>query len=284
MSNSGIHFNISERKVLLRIFDVLSILLVLYIVSNWFDFDYFTITKVKWTWVLVLILYVSIFGTVFELYDLQKSSKIEKIATGIVFTGSTTVLFYLLTPFFTPALPDNRFQILFFYFAILIALFLWRTAYITFIVSPRFYKKVLIIGELILDQYIFSETIGKIGLQVEPSDYSWLIRLYWFTIEFGLLKQNGVYKALGSGLNSSPTELIYSVDSPVPERREFNVIDILRTPYRIDIHQPIYYVIDEIDDLLQVAERDLQSDIKKAQSLGLFEKTFNPINETKRTA
>ena len=54
-----------------------------------------------------------------------------------------------------------------------------------------------------------------------------------------------VYKALGSGLNSSPTELIYSVDSPVPERREFNVIDILRTPYRIDIHQPIYYVIDE---------------------------------------
>jgi phenylalanine-4-hydroxylase len=130
----------------------------------------------------------------------------------------------------------------------------------------------------------FSETIGKIGLQVEPSDYSWLIRLYWFTIEFGLLKQNGVYKALGSGLNSSPTELIYSVDSPVPERREFNVIDILRTPYRIDIHQPIYYVIDEIDDLLQVAERDLQSDIKKAQSLGLFENTFNPMNETKLTA
>ncbi|WP_339896412.1 exopolysaccharide biosynthesis polyprenyl glycosylphosphotransferase [uncultured Algibacter sp.] len=147
MSNSSIHFNISERKILLRVFDVLSILLVLYFVSNSFDFDYFTLTKEKWAWVLVLILYVSIFGTVFELYDLQKSSKIEKISTGIVFTVSTTVLFYLLTPFFTPVLPDNRLQILFFYFAILIALFLWRIAYITFIVSPRFYKKVLIIGE-----------------------------------------------------------------------------------------------------------------------------------------
>jgi exopolysaccharide biosynthesis polyprenyl glycosylphosphotransferase len=60
---------------------------------------------------------------------------------------STPVLFYLLTPFFTPVLPDNRLQILFFYFAILVALFLWRLAYITFIVSPRFHKKVLIIGE-----------------------------------------------------------------------------------------------------------------------------------------
>ena len=147
MSNSGIHFNISERKILLRIFDILSILFVLYFVSNSFDFDYFTLTKENWAWVVVLILYVSIFGTIFELYDLQKSSKIDKISTGIVFTVSTTVLFYLLTPFYTPVLPDNRLQILFFYFAILIALFLWRIAYITFIASPRFYKKVLIIGE-----------------------------------------------------------------------------------------------------------------------------------------
>lgn len=147
MSNSGIHFNISERKILLRIFDVLSILFTLYFVSNSFDFDYFTITKENWTWVLVLVLYVSIFATVFELYDLQKSSRIDKIASGIVFTVSTTVLFYLLTPFYTPVLPDNRLQILFFYFSILFALFLWRFAYITFIVSPRFYKKVLIIGE-----------------------------------------------------------------------------------------------------------------------------------------
>ena len=147
MHKSGIHFNISERKILLRIFDIVAILFVLYFVSNSFDFDYFTLTKENWSWVLVLILYVSIFGSVFELYDLQKSSKIEKISTGIVFTVSTTVLFYLLTPFYTPVLPDNRLQIVFFYFAILIALFLWRIIYVTFIVSPRFYKKVLIIGE-----------------------------------------------------------------------------------------------------------------------------------------
>ena len=147
MSNRSIHFNISERKVLLRIFDIISILIVLYFVSNTFDFDYFTIRKENWTWVFILVLYVSIFGTIFELYDLQKSSKIEKISTSIVFTVSMTVLFYFLTPFFTPVLPDNRLQILYFYFAIFVALFLWRYAYIAFIISPRFYKKVLIIGE-----------------------------------------------------------------------------------------------------------------------------------------
>ena len=147
MFKKGIHFNISERKILLRFFDILSILVVLYFVSNTFSFDYITITKENWVWAFVLILYISIFGTVFELYDLQKSSKIEKISTSIVFTVSITVLFYFLTPFFTPILPENRLQIIFFYFAILFAIFIWRIAYLTFIVSPRFNKKVLIIGE-----------------------------------------------------------------------------------------------------------------------------------------
>ena len=148
MFKTNIHFNISERKVLLRIFDIISILLVLYFVNNTLIFDYFTLTKEKWTCILVLVLYISIFGTVFEIYDLQKSSKIDKISTSIVLTASTTVLFYLLTPYYTPELPDNRLQIMFFYFAILSALFLWRIAYITFIISPRFYKKVLIVGEI----------------------------------------------------------------------------------------------------------------------------------------
>ena len=121
----------------------------------------------------------------------------------------------------------------------------------------------------------FSQTIGELGLLVQPPDYSWLIRLYWFTIEFGLSREQGQYRALGSGLNSSPTELVYAVESSAPERREFNVIDILRTPYRIDIHQPIYYVIEDINDLFKAADRNLLADIKQAQSLGLFEPAYD---------
>ena len=128
----------------------------------------------------------------------------------------------------------------------------------------------------------FSDIIGKIGQRVEPADCSWLIRLYWFTIQFGLTVKNGHYDALGAGLTSSPTELIYSMNSPVPERREFNVIDILRTPYRIDIHQPVYFVLENIDDLFQAADRDLLSDIRQAQSLGLFEPRYKcqPTGQT----
>ena len=125
----------------------------------------------------------------------------------------------------------------------------------------------------------FSEAIGKAGQKLEAKDYSWLIRLYWFTIEFGLTRVDGVYKSLGSGLASSPTELPHSVSGPDVIRRPFDVIDILRTPYRIDIHQPLYYVLENVDDLFKAAERDLAADIRKAQSLGLFAPLY-PIEKS----
>ncbi|MBU2939594.1 exopolysaccharide biosynthesis polyprenyl glycosylphosphotransferase [Lacinutrix sp. C3R15] len=143
-----IHFNISERKILLRIFDLLSVFVALYSVGHFFEFDYFYIQSENCIWVIVLALYLTVFGTVFELYDLQKASKKESVLANIVLTVSVTVLFYLLTPFFTPFLPINRLQILYFYLAITFALVLWRLAYITFITSPRFYKKALVVGEI----------------------------------------------------------------------------------------------------------------------------------------
>lgn len=127
----------------------------------------------------------------------------------------------------------------------------------------------------------FSQEIGKAGVRADAKDHVWLIRLYWFTIEFGLCREGGMIKALGSGLASSPTELPYSVDSDAAERRDFDVIDILRTPYRIDIHQPIYFVLDQLDDLLKAAERDLLADVAKARDLGLFAPAYPP-KETDR--
>lgn len=121
----------------------------------------------------------------------------------------------------------------------------------------------------------FSETIGKAGQAANPSEYSWLIRLYWFTIEFGLIQTDNGTKALGSGLASSPTELLHAVSS-APQKRPFDVIDILRTPYRIDIHQPVYFVLDTADQLFDAAHRNLRADVKHAQSLGLHAPLFDP--------
>ena len=143
---SNIHFDISERKVLLRILDIICVLAVLYGVGLVFNFDYFKINSEHWFWSIVLAVYLTVFATIFELYDLQKASNFEVVIKNIILTSSVTVLFYLLTPFFTPELPENRLQIIYFYIAINIALFLWRYAYITLIATPRFFKRILIIG------------------------------------------------------------------------------------------------------------------------------------------
>jgi phenylalanine-4-hydroxylase len=76
-------------------------------------------------------------------------------------------------------------------------------------------------------------------------------------------------------LASSPEELRWCV-SGEPEYRPFDVIDILRTPYRIDIPQPVYFVLDDLDTLFEAAERDLLADIKTAQSMGLHAPKFPP--------
>lgn len=148
MAKKSIHFEISERKVLLRIFDLISVGVALYGFNYFTDFDYFKIDEYNWHWLILLIIYIIGFGTIFELYDLKKSSRIESITSSILLTTSTTVLVYLLTPFFTPTLPENRIQILYFFLAILLPLLIWRFAYITLISSPRFYKRALLVGEI----------------------------------------------------------------------------------------------------------------------------------------
>lgn len=148
MNLSKIHFELSERKILLRLFDLVFIIVSLFFVSSVFKFDYFEIGNENWTRLLLLITYISIFGSIFELYDLQKSSKLETVISSIFLTTSVTVLFYLLTPYLTPSLPENRIQILYFFLAIILSLFLWRIIYINFISAPRFYKNALLVGEI----------------------------------------------------------------------------------------------------------------------------------------
>jgi exopolysaccharide biosynthesis polyprenyl glycosylphosphotransferase len=140
-----IHFEISERKVLLRIFDVFFVLVALYLVGISFNFSYFNISTTNFYWTIVLGMYINIIGTVFEMYNLQIASNQFQIIKSIILTASTTVLVYLLTPFYTPILPSNRLQIIYFYLAILISLFIWRLIYVHFLASSRFVKKVILI-------------------------------------------------------------------------------------------------------------------------------------------
>lgn len=140
-----IHFEVSERKILLRIFDVVSVLLSLYLVGIIFEFDYFNISKTNFYWTFVLGLYLTIIGSIFEMYNLQVASSQFQVVKSIILTTSTTVLVYLLTPIYTPILPTNRIQILIFFVSIFVALFSWRMIYVRFFASNRFSKKVILI-------------------------------------------------------------------------------------------------------------------------------------------
>lgn len=141
----NIHFEISERKVLLRVFDVLSVLSVLYVLWRFTSFEYFSFVNSNIVPMLVLAFYLNILGTIFDMYNLQTASNQLQVIKSIVLTASTTVLFYLLTPRFTPLLPPNRIQIVYFFIAVLLGLIIWRIFYQKFIASHRFMKKVVLI-------------------------------------------------------------------------------------------------------------------------------------------
>ncbi|WP_299334692.1 sugar transferase [uncultured Psychroserpens sp.] len=143
-----IHFEISERKLLLRIVDICVVLLGLYILQNTIKYDYLTVNRESFVYLVVFAIYITIFGSIFEIYNLQKSSKLDVTFRNIVLTASTTVLFYLLTPVVTPFLPEQRLKIVYFYVTTITTIFIWRWAYVTFISTPRFYKKVLLVGEI----------------------------------------------------------------------------------------------------------------------------------------
>jgi exopolysaccharide biosynthesis polyprenyl glycosylphosphotransferase len=139
------HFEISERKVLLRIFDVIFVLLGLYIIGFVFNFNYFKFSTTNYYWAIVLAIYINAFGAIFEMYNLQVASNHFQVLRSTILTTSTVVIFYLLTPIFSPLLPKNRWQLLVFYITIFVALYTWRMIYVRFLASNRFLQKVVLI-------------------------------------------------------------------------------------------------------------------------------------------
>ena len=144
-SYKKLHFEVSERKVLLKAFDVIFILISLYIVSSIFTFSYFTFSKNNYYWTIFLAVYINVFGSVFEMYNLQVASNAFQVIKSSILTSCTTVLIYLLTPIYTPELPSNRIQIFLFFIAVFAPLLFWRIFYVKFLASHRFVKNALLV-------------------------------------------------------------------------------------------------------------------------------------------
>jgi phenylalanine-4-hydroxylase len=96
----------------------------------------------------------------------------------------------------------------------------------------------------------FMQRLGEAGLKAGAEGrLDSFSRLYWFTVEFGLAREEGALKLYGAGLASSFGEAGYALDSAKPERLPFDLARVLRTPYRSDAFQPLYFVVDGLEAL-----------------------------------
>ena len=103
----------------------------------------------------------------------------------------------------------------------------------------------------------FIQAYGQGGLKAaELGACEMLSRVYWYTIEFGLIRENGGVRAYGAGILSSAGELEYCVKSQEPHRLPLDLQRAMRTLYKIDTYQQTYFVIDDMQQLLDFANTD----------------------------
>ena len=112
----------------------------------------------------------------------------------------------------------------------------------------------------------FLAELSRIALRFidNPHAIEIISRLYWFTIEFGLINENGKLKIYGAGILSSRGESHYALKSPVPQRVPFNVREMFDTPYIKEKYQDKYFVIDSYEQLfgsIPAIEETLEEDI-----------------------
>ncbi len=103
----------------------------------------------------------------------------------------------------------------------------------------------------------YIQAYGEGGLRAQQlGRLANLARLYWYTVEFGLLRQKEGLRIYGAGIASSRTESVFALDDPSPNRIAFELERVMRTRYRIDDFQETYFVIDDLEQLLELARID----------------------------
>ena len=103
----------------------------------------------------------------------------------------------------------------------------------------------------------FIQAYGKGGLRAQSlGKLTELARVYWYTVEFGLVQQKDGLRIYGAGIASSFSESTFSIQSDSPNRIAFDLERVMRTHYRIDDFQESYFVLDDLQDLLALAQTE----------------------------
>ena len=129
--------------------------------------------------------------------------------------------------------------------------------------------------DYIVEPDVFHDFFGHVPLLFDPvfADYmqaygqggqkaeglhalEYLARLYWYTVEFGLVRAGDGLRIYGAGILSSPSEVSYALSSPLPRRIGFDLKRVMRTRYKIDSFQQTYFVIDDFGQLFRETAPD----------------------------
>lgn len=112
----------------------------------------------------------------------------------------------------------------------------------------------------------FMERFGRLALTLGEAWSERLFRLFWFTVEFGVIREGDALKAFGAGIMSSPSEL-RNVVAGNPVVVPFDLLTVLRTPYRIDEVQPLYFEIDSFQSLAESLDCDMAAMLELSVAL-----------------
>lgn len=132
------------------------------------------------------------------------------------------------------------------------------------------------------DYNVFLNEFAKFALTVSDIDRPLYARLIWFTTETGLLQCGDEIKIYGSSILSSYEESKYCLESNSVIRKPFDIISIFREPYRADLLQKVYYIMEDVDQIYSLLSNIplLSKHMKTARTLGEFEPLF-PVTDNK---
>ena len=117
----------------------------------------------------------------------------------------------------------------------------------------------------------FIQAYGVGGLRAQQLGMlEQLARVYWYTVEFGLVRQADGLRIYGSGIASSFAETVFALDDPSPNRIGFELARVMRTRYRIDDFQESYFVLDDLEQLLRLARVDFAPLYEQVRDLPEF--------------
>lgn len=113
----------------------------------------------------------------------------------------------------------------------------------------------------------FIQAYGQGGLRAQKLGMlEHLARVYWYTVEFGLVREHGAVRIYGAGIASSSTESVFAVEDASPNRIGFDLERVMRTHYRIDDFQESYFVLDSLEQLLELAQIDFDPVYQRLRS------------------